>query len=288
MSLSRLLAPMQERVVRSWFPGAELVADHSWGSTDTVVLHVRDRGRDLVIKAGGPRNHHIDRELRAHQEFTGPLVAGGRAARLLRADRELKVLVTEYLPGDLVEGTDAEWLQETYRQAGEILAELHSQASRLAPEYEADADARALEWLEQPHRIDAETVGRLRAALTAGGRRVTTLVPTHGDWQPRNWLVEDGHVRVIDFGRADWRPAATDLARLAAQQFRGHPELEQAFLAGYGDDPRDPVTWRMILIREAVGTAAYAHRIGDDAFESQGQRMIRDALATATSMPAQP
>ncbi|MGW6199374.1 phosphotransferase family protein [Kribbella sp. NPDC055110] len=29
-----------------------------------------------------------------------------------------------------------------------------------------------------------------------------TLVPTHGDWQPRNWLVDNGTVRVIDFGRA--------------------------------------------------------------------------------------
>ena len=68
------------------------------------------------------------------------------------------------------------------------------------------------------------------------------------------------------------------IARLAAQQFLGRPELERAFFAGYGGDPRDPVTWRMIRIREAVGTAVWAHQVGDHAFESQGHRMIRDAL----------
>jgi hypothetical protein len=91
-------------------------------------------------------------------------------------------------------------------------------------------------------------------------------------------LLHGGEVRVIDFGRADWRPAHTDFARLASQQFRGRPDLEAAFVDGYGEDPRDPEAWRRSLLREAVGTACWAHQVGDLAFEAQGHRMVAEAL----------
>jgi thiamine kinase-like enzyme len=104
------------------------------------------------------------------------------------------------------------------------------------------------------------------------------LVPTHGDWQPRNWLIHHGVVRVIDLGRADWRPALTDLARLARQEWQGRPDLEAAFLAGYGSDPRDDAAWQRTLVREAIGTAVWAHQVGDAPFEAQGHRMIAAAL----------
>ena len=105
------------------------------------------------------------------------------------------------------------------------------------------------------------------------------LVPTHGDWQPRNWLVHEDAVRVIDFGRADLRPAHTDLGRLAAQQFRSDRSLERAFLDGYGADPREPAAWLRLRIRDAVGTAAWAYKVGDEAFERQGHRMIAEVFA---------
>jgi hypothetical protein len=34
-------------------------------------------------------------------------------------------------------------------------------------------------------------------------------------------------------------------------------------------------------VREGIGTAAWAHRVGDEAFEAQGHRMIAEALAGA-------
>ena len=279
MTPSARLRPEQAEALARWFPGADVVADLSWGLTDTVVLHLRHAGADLVLKAAGPENHHIEREITAHEGFTASLAEDGGAARLLRSDRALRMLVTTYLPGVLVEGTAAEWQEDTYRQAGRLLARFHAQGARPAPEHEAAADARALAWLDQPHRIDATTEDRLRAVLTGGDRRTATLVPTHGDWQPRNWLVDGDRVRVIDFGRFDWRPAMTDLARLAAQQLVGRPDLERAFFDGYGDDPRDPAGWRLVRVREAIGTAAWAFQFGDEEFEAQGHRMIRDALA---------
>jgi hypothetical protein len=91
--------------------------------------------------------------------------------------------------------------------------------------------------------------------------------------------VHEGVVSVIDFGRADLRPALTDFARLAAQQFRTDPTLETAFLEGYGGDPRDPAAWHRSRVREAIGTAVWAYQVKDESFELQGHRMIAEALA---------
>jgi hypothetical protein len=35
----------------------------------------------------------------------------------------------------------------------------------------------------------------------------------------------------------------------------------------------------MLAVHEAIGTAVWAHQVGDERFESQGHRMIADALA---------
>jgi hypothetical protein len=62
------------------------------------------------------------------------------------------------------------------------------------------------------------------------------------------------------------------------QQFVGRPDLETAFLDGYGQDPRKAASWPMMQVREAIGTAAWAHQVGDTAFEAQGKRMIAEVL----------
>lgn len=33
--------------------------------------------------------------------------------------------------------------------------------------------------------------------------------PTHGDWYPRNWLIHEDRLKVIDFGHFAWRPGDT-------------------------------------------------------------------------------
>ena len=120
---------------------------------------------------------------------------------------------------------------------------------------------------------------RVRELVAGWPDEPAVVVATHGDYHPRNWLWDDGTVRVIDFGRAAWRPAMTDLARLATREWLGRPELETAFLEGYGDDPREAGAWARMQLAEAVGTAAWAHQVGDEAFEAQGLRMLADALA---------
>jgi Ser/Thr protein kinase RdoA (MazF antagonist) len=57
---------------------------------------------------------------------------------------------------------------------------------------------------------------------------------THGDYQPRNWVIDDGQVAVIDFERGQDRSWVSDLVRLQNKQFADHPEHKRAFMAGLG------------------------------------------------------
>lgn len=269
----------QRELFDEWLPGARIVRDHGWGLVETAVVEVtHDRGR-FIVKAGGDGDGHIAREIEAHQNWLLPWTACGRAPQLVYCDEGAKILVTRYLPGRLVLGHASADDPDTYRQAGELLAQFHAQTSVPDPDYERRANDKALAWLGKPHQIEPGTVERLRAEIASWPDASSTLVPTHGDWQPRNWLVNDGVVSVIDFGRAAMRPAMTDFARLAVQDFLRDRSLETAFLEGYGVDPREPAEWHRNRVREAIGTAAWAYEVGSGSFEAQGHRMIAAALS---------
>lgn len=273
-----LLEPAQLRFAESHLARPALVSDMSWGQVDTRVLRVRTRDGDVVVKAAGPGNHHIGREITGYEEIGARLAAQDRAGRLVASDRAANALIVRYQPGVLAEGTVAELSPAFHRQAGEVLREIHAAGSRIDDDVEARATARALAWFDEPHRIDPSAARRARALLERWRPRPVEVVPTHGDWQPRNWLADGDRLRVIDLGRFAHRPRLTDFARLAAQQWRTDSALERAFLDGYGDDPRERDLWRIERLREAVGTAAWAFRVGDTAFEQQGHRMIAEAL----------
>ena len=88
----------------------------------------------------------------------------------------------------------------------------------------------------------AEAEGLIpEAQLAALRERTGRLTPrpvrlhvTHGDYQPRNWGIDDGQVAVIDFERGQDRSWVSDLVRIQNQQFASHPERERAFMAGLG------------------------------------------------------
>ena len=273
------LSHRQRDLLELWLPGAVLERSHGWGLVATTVLEM-GRGDDrFIVKAGGSEDHHIARELEAHEKWLAPWTSLGRAPVLVQGDVGAKLLVTRWLPGQLVLGTAHVDFPDTYVQAGRLLALLHQQGQAVVDDsYEAREGAKSLAWLDKRHRIDAVTEERLRDEIASWPAPPAALVPTHGDWQPRNWLVDDGTVSVIDFGRAALRPAMSDLTRLTVQDFARNPRLEGAFLEGYGADPREPQAWHRFLVREAIGTAVWAHQVGDNAFEEQGHRMIAAAL----------
>lgn len=276
------LSEAQRAWVREHLGQLEVITDMSWGLVDTIVLRVRRGDEDLVIKAAEPRNHHIGREIRAHRTWTSSLVAAGLAPRMIADCPELSILVTEYLPGRLALGTPVERSPSIHEQAGRALRVLHEQPLAEAPtsvartEDETTRQARA--WLDRPHRIPAPAAASVRHILETAMPSPLVVVPTHGDFHPRNWLVEDGRMRLIDFGRADLRPAASDLCRLAGRSWGTGPNLERAFLAGYGSDPRTEPQWSLMLLCEAISTAAWAHQVGDESFEAEGLRLVDEAL----------
>lgn len=272
------LTERQRGLLDTWLPGADVARDHSWGLAGTTVLEIVYDDARYIVKAGDENDGHLARELHAHRNWLEPWTSVGRAPRLVHADEAARLLVTRFLPGTLVEGSDSEFLPATYRQAGQLLAQLHHQLAIEDEDFEARENEKALLWLDKPHRIAPEVVARLRSTVQAWPTPSATVVPTHGDWQPRNWLTFVGTVNVIDFGRAGLRPALTDFARLSVQQFRIDSALEAAFLEGYGGDPREPAAWQRDRIRSAIGAAAWAHQVGDERFEQQGHRMIAEAL----------
>lgn len=282
------LSPRQRALLAEWLPGAAVEIDHSWGQMERAVLQLVRGDERYVVKAGGETDHHMDREIHAHLHWLEPWVSRGRAPVLLHFDVAARIVVTTYLPGRLVLGSPYADDPAVYVQAGELLSELHAQLAVVDDGYEEAVNRRALAWLDGPHRIGAETEERLRAEIASWPTPATTLVPTHGDWQPRNWLVDAGVLSVIDFGRALLRPATTDLARLASQDFLRDPVLEAAFLDGYGVDPREPEGWHRDQVREAIGTTCWAHQVGDDEFEAQGHRMVRVALGATPQAAASP
>ncbi|MDO5662591.1 MAG: aminoglycoside phosphotransferase family protein [Brachybacterium sp.] len=274
-----LLDPLHATATEHHLTEPVLISDMSWGLVDTVVLHVRDGEREVVVKAAGSANHHIGREITAHERWTGPLLAVGAAPRLLAADRDARLIITAYLPGRLVEGTPAEHETDVHQQAGELLARFHDQHHETDADLEGRATERSLAWLAGDHRIAPDHERQARAVLADHPHLPREVTPTHGDYQPRNWLLDGATVRVIDFGRAALRPPATDLCRLAVRQWRHRPALEAAFLTGYGTDPRTEPQWSIDLLREAIGTACWAYQVGDGAFEAEGHRLLADALA---------
>ncbi|GAA2750049.1 phosphotransferase family protein [Amnibacterium kyonggiense] len=275
------LSPEQRRILAEWFPRHRVLADHSWGLVGTFVLEVDTGSGRVIVKAGDEHDHHLGREVRAHREWLTPWTSIGRAPALLRADERARIIATRYLPGRLVQGAPEELEPDVFRQAGALLALLHGQRTVIDHDYARILRDEVLSRFEQPHRMSAATVRAARAEVEAWSTDPVEVVPTHGDWQPRNWLLHEGEVAVIDFGRAELRPALSDLVRLESRSFRHAPALEAAFLEGYGADPRDSPWWRRERLRAAIGTAVWALAVGDAEFEAEGRREAAALLGTS-------
>ncbi|WP_427018055.1 phosphotransferase [Pseudarthrobacter sp. P1] len=207
----------QNSLLNSWLGDFAIVHDHSWPLQDTTVLHVWTAdGRDFIVKAS-TTSHHVRREITAYTMGFNGLSDG--VPVLVHASREARILVTQFLPGTLVEGAAAEADPETYRQAGALLGKIHQPAG-VSSDYAKALAAKTRSAINRAYGLVPES-HRIRLAEELGvlNPGPVQLVTTHGDYQPRNWLQEDGRIKVIDFGRADARPWVHDLVRLTHQQF---------------------------------------------------------------------
>lgn len=284
-AISQWLNPAQLEWLHRQLGQVTVVADRSWpGTTSTVLQIVSSSGEDLILKtAAPPMTMHITREIAAHRSITRALSDSGNAQQMVVHSEDLGVLVLKYLPGELVQDSPHEFSPETHFQAGKLLFQLHQQGARRDENYQELLIESGSQWLNRPHRVPEEEARIIRTIFTQTRPVPVTVVPTHGDWHPRNWLVETGdglpRIRAIDFGRFAWRTPQSDFVRLELAQWLAHPELSAAFLEGYGTDPRDD-SYNLEQLVQVVSSACWAHMMGDDPFEQQSLEQITRILGT--------
>jgi tRNA A-37 threonylcarbamoyl transferase component Bud32 len=265
-------------LLTSWLGEWSVLTDNSWPLQDTAVLHVVSDSGEHIVKAS-ESSHHIQREIAAHRTVLSAL-DHVPVPRLQFADEDAGILVTKYLPGRLLLGAPEQDHADAFEQAGRILARLQVPGSP-STEYMDDVASQVIDLV---HRADEILDERSREALVrrvaAVPRHPVRLHFTHGDYQPRNWLVHEGRIAVIDFGRGAQRSWVSDLVRLRSKDFQGRPELESAFMRGMGRelDASDAAVLELETVREAVRTVMWSRGIGDHDFEQHGRVMIRRLL----------
>lgn len=280
------LSARQREYLENAYPEAVVEADHSWPFGITVLEFVHSERR-LLLKASAT-SHHLEREYRAHTRWLDSLASDVPA--LVEFDAGAGVLVKTFLPGRIALGAPEEHDAGSFRQAGVLLRRLHrGTAPRRAPNYEASMATKTRAWLGRASGLaPAEHLARVADWLDGFRPRPVELVPTHGDYQPRNWLVRPGgRIAVIDFGRAELRPWYSDLVRMEHHDFALHPELKAAFMDGYGPEPVPgaagegfPVPGRRLdELMQALGTLVWSRDMGDAGFEEHGRSMLIRTLS---------
>ncbi|MGA8787316.1 MAG: aminoglycoside phosphotransferase family protein [Paenarthrobacter sp.] len=277
--MTAAITELQQSLLLSWLGDFTVMQDHSWPLQDTTVLQVAaPDGQEYIVKAS-TTSHHIRREIAAYSRGLPGL--HGRVPTLKHASPEAGLLVTGYLPGTLVAGTSSESDPRTYREAGVLLSRMHLPAGT-SRSYSSALAARTGSLIQRAHGLlPRETHSRLQEALDSLEPGPAALVTTHGDYQPRNWLDDDGLIKVIDFGRAELRPWVHDLVRLSHQQLLAQPMLAAAFHEGLGrvvTTEEEHHLWTMENLNQSVGTVVWAHDVGDAVFERQGVEMVTRVL----------
>lgn len=213
------------------------IAWHS-GHAGTRVLraHSATHG-EVIVKLHRDRQRH-DQEVRAYRECVPHL--GDRAPRLVAVSGDPPGIIITTVPGARVSDwrLTPEQERDAFRQAGRLLAELHSAAApREDPTWVGWLADRGRYWLDRAnHLLSASERAAADQHLAALERLpATTLVPCHLDFMPYNLVRDDdGTVRVIDFEHARYDLAARDLVRMATRIWSGRPDSAEAFLSEYG------------------------------------------------------
>ncbi|HET9771899.1 MAG TPA: aminoglycoside phosphotransferase family protein [Acidimicrobiia bacterium] len=171
---------------------------------------------------------------------------------------EERLLVQGKAPGHaLYEHLDApEEAIARVRKAGRWLAKLHATDVGTATQplplrYEAEKLATYAAGIAERHPQFGPRVRALAAEVSSiiEDANDGNMVPTHGDYQPKNIYVSSRKTSVIDFDRHALAPAGRDLAHFIGQcmtmswvrtgSFERVAGWNEAFLDGYSDARRD-------------------------------------------------
>ena len=223
---------------------------------DTFVLECADEPRRVVSKIGGASIWTgdvveplvIDR-VRSATAIPVPEVYATGSIRT--GDERRRWALYEYVGGDVPRDCGRDTRRRLVRSAGEMLGELHAafEFERIGGIARRGNDL-VLREPSSRNLLASSTVGRVVPVVTAGDPDCRPVLD-HGDFFPKNLLVDDGEITaILDWGNAHVTHAGYGMARaearfvdLARVDRRERSRLRRAFRAGYADRARLPPSY---------------------------------------------
>ncbi|HEV2370296.1 MAG TPA: aminoglycoside phosphotransferase family protein [Acidimicrobiales bacterium] len=256
-----------------------VIADHTWPEwREALVLELADAEGVRWFLKRHRRAEGYRAELRAYQRWVP--VLGPHAPRLGDADDPSQSLVISAVAGRRPE----QWVSpQLQHDAGALLRRFHD-AEDLGPweDMVAAKTARLEFWAARGGGlVDRQLVGAVRARLKAlEGIGPVRCVPSHRDYSPRNWLVSDGQLHVIDFGDAGPDVWVHDFGRLLLS-WRLPPQARAAFFDGYGRTPteEDMAVLRASYAADLVFGIVWTHEHTNAKLEASLRELLVGLLA---------
>ncbi|MDJ0382117.1 phosphotransferase [Streptomyces sp. G-G2] len=258
-------------------------ASHDWDRSRVWEVEGAD-GVHRYVKVS-PSEKFFTRETRAYR-YVVPTLGHSRAPQLIDSRAEdLALLLTAVHGAPAKElGLSAGDWRAVHQQAGALCARLH-EAGELGRADRVEAEASLGAAADGAEKYLARAGDRLSGGEQrlvrdhAAQLRCVGPVPVgyiHGDNQPRNWMVSEGVLAIIDFERT--RPAARvqDLVILAVTQWIDHPDRERAFLSSYGRALTDAErhALRCLTALDAVNCLAWGPDNNDEVVTARGRRTL--------------
>lgn len=228
-SPARILAGFAAEILE----GSESVADPPLPAR---LLRVRDAAGKVYVAKLARSDERYEREHRAYSTWATAL--GDRAPRLIAADPIRRALLLTWVPGQpATTPVSAEAEHAVHQSAGALLRQLHDAepvvlSSRIGPELAARLEI----WICRADGLlsEQERGLLLRHAYALAALRPVETTVCHLDFEPRNWIVSNGIVCLVDFEHSRVDARVRDLTRLAYRHWVDRPDLRLVFLAGYG------------------------------------------------------
>lgn len=192
-----------------------------------IVLRARAGERDVFIKAACTAQHLLRTEIAALRWLNAHPVASALVPRLLCAEEESGMVVTETVPGaitleQVLGGNDRHRAEVQWERTAEALGRLHgATAHERGSALATDTVTRAAQWREQREPIMAflrEAGVRPGAGWNDEFDVIVEELGEPGPWQglsagdlaPSNVLLAEDGVRFVDLEYAGWRHTAYD------------------------------------------------------------------------------
>ncbi|MEQ7123787.1 phosphotransferase [Actinopolymorpha sp. B11F2] len=266
-----------ESFARQVLGPCKVEADCGWDHGGALVLRLRDREGTAWYAKQNPHHEVHAREVSAYRRWVPHL--GDRAPKLRAATDDLPALVISAVPGVAFTGDDV----EVHGQAGRLLRRFHEIETfppwtDLVAHKLAEVDA----WVARANGLfDRPELDFVRSTLRSlEGIPAPPRVSCHFDYSPRNWLVDEGRVYLIDFEWAQPEVWVNDLGRLFFGLWRTRPDLREAFLDGYGRQP-DEADLALLLGSYALTTVwhiVWTHEHGNHEFGDAVRQILHGLM----------